>query len=102
MNLRKCACYCQDKITKTLHKSITRVTESLELIHYALCEFDDTSTSNSKRCVITFIEDCSDYTCIYLLKNKSDVFDMFKVYVTKIENQFNKRIKRLHSDRGTE
>ena len=27
---------------------------------------------------------------------------MFKMYVTKIENQFNKRIKRLHSDRGTE
>ncbi|KAL0559604.1 hypothetical protein IC582_004219 [Cucumis melo] len=27
---------------------------------------------------------------------------MFKVFVTEIENQFNKRIKRLRSDRGTE
>ena len=26
---------------------------------------------------------------------------MFEVFVTEIENQFNKRIKRLHSDRGT-
>ena len=26
---------------------------------------------------------------------------MFKVYVTEIENPFNKRIKRLYGDRGT-
>ena len=39
---------------------------------------------------------------IYLLKNKSDTFIMFKLFVTKIENQSNKRIKRLPSDRGTE
>ncbi len=35
-----------------------------------LCEFDDTLTRNSKRYVVTFIDDCSDYTFIYLLKNK--------------------------------
>ena len=52
--------------------------------------------------VISFIDDCFDYTFIYLLKNKSDVLDVFKVFVTKLENQFNKRIKRLHSDKGTE
>ena len=26
---------------------------------------------------------------------------MFKVFVTEIKNQFNKRVKRLRSDRGT-
>jgi len=36
------------------------------------------------------------------MKNKSDVLDMFKKIVKEIENQFNKRIKRYHSDRGTE
>ena len=59
-------------------------------------------TRNSKRYVITFIDDCSDYTFIYLLKNKNDVLDMFKVFTIEIENRFNKRIRRLHSDRGTE
>ena len=58
-------------------------------------------TRNSKRYFITFIDDCSDFTFIYLLKNKSDSFDMFKVFVTEIENQYNKRIKWLRSDRGT-
>jgi transposase InsO family protein len=35
------------------------------------------------------------------MKNKSDAFDMFKVFVTEVENQFNKKIKRFRSDRGT-
>ena len=98
----KCVCCSQAKITKTSHKSVTRITEPLESIHYDLCEFDDTLTRNSKRYVITFIDDYSDYTFIYLLKNKSDVFVMFKVYVTEIENRFNEIIKRLQSDRGIE
>ncbi|KAL0545202.1 hypothetical protein IC582_020351 [Cucumis melo] len=101
-DFEKCACCSQTKITKTSHKSVTRVTEPLELIHSDLCDFDDTLTRNSKRYVITFIDDRSDYTSIDLLKNKSDAYDMFKVFVTEIENQFNKRIKRLRSDRGTE
>ena len=50
---------------------------------------------------ITLIDDCFDFTFIYLLKNKSDAFNMFKVFVIKVGNQFSKRIKRFHSDRGT-
>ena len=75
-----------NRITKTLHKSVTRVAEPLELIHSNLCEFDDTLTKNSKRYVITFIDGRSNYTFIYLLKNKNDAFDMFKLYITEIEN----------------
>ncbi|KAL0540288.1 hypothetical protein IC582_024522 [Cucumis melo] len=101
-DFEKCACCSQAKIIKISHKSVARVTEPLELIHFDLCEFNDTLTRNSKRYIITFIDDCSDYTFIYLLKNKSDAYEMFKVFVTEIENQFNKRIKILRSDRGTE
>ena len=36
------------------------------------------------------------------MKNKSDALDMFKIFVKEIETQFNKRIKRYRSDRGTE
>nr|GEZ64076.1 retrotransposon-related protein [Tanacetum cinerariifolium] len=47
---------------------------------------------------MTFIDDCSDYTFVYLMKNKSDALDMFKVFVAEIENQFSRKIKRLRSD----
>ena len=95
----KCACCNQAKITKASYKSIITVIESIELIHFDLCEFD--GMLNSRRYFITFIDDCSEFTFIYFLKNKSDAFDMFKAFVIEVENLFNKRIKRLYSDRGT-
>ncbi|KAK2442716.1 putative mitochondrial protein [Trifolium repens] len=101
-NLNKCEFCSQAKITKTSHKSVIRESEPLTLIHSDICELDGTLTRNGKRYFITFIDDYSDYTVVYLMKNKSEALDMFKVFVNEIENQFDKKIKRLRSDRGTE
>ena len=49
-----------------------------------------------------FIVDCSDFTFIYLLRNKNDAFDMFRVLVTEVKKQSSKKVKRLRSDRETE
>ena len=54
---------------------------------------------NVSTVVIAFID---DYPFIYLLKNKSDAFDMFKLFVTKLESPFNRKIRRLCSDREIE
>ncbi|CAJ2638290.1 unnamed protein product [Trifolium pratense] len=101
-NVEKCQFCSQAKITKSSHKSVIRQSEPMELIHSDICELDGTLTRNNKRYFITFIDDCSDYTFVYLMKNKSDAFDMFKVFVNEVENQFNTKIKRFRSDRGTE
>ena len=39
---------------------------------------------------------------VYLLSNKDDAKNMFIKFKTKVENQKNKKIKRLRSDRGGE
>ncbi|CAJ2634277.1 unnamed protein product [Trifolium pratense] len=101
-DIEKCEFCSQAKITKSKHKSVIRESEPMDLIHSDICELDGTMTRNNKRYFITFIDDCSDYTFVYLMKNKSDAFDMFKIFVKEIENQFNTKIKRLRSDRGTE
>ena len=98
----KCDFCSQAKITKNPHKSVNRESETLDLIHSDICELDGTLTRNEHRYFITFINDCSDFTYIYLMKNKSAAFEMFKSFVTEIENQFSKKVKRLRSDRGTE
>ena len=49
---------------------------------------------------MTFIDDYSRYCYTYLLKSKDEVLDMFKVYKVESENQLDKRIKILRSDRG--
>lgn len=98
----KCQFCSQAKITKGFHKFVIRETEPFELVHSNICELDGNLTKNGQRYFITFIYDCSDYTFVYLMKNKSDALDMFKFFVKEIENQFNNRIKRYRSDRGTE
>ena len=39
---------------------------------------------------------------MYLLKTKDEALHYFKVYKAEVENQFEKKIKRLRSDRGGE
>ena len=39
---------------------------------------------------------------VYLMRNKDESFDMFKRYKNEVENQKNRKIKILQSDRGGE
>nr|KYP42481.1 Retrovirus-related Pol polyprotein from transposon TNT 1-94 [Cajanus cajan] len=49
-----------------------------------------------------FIDDFSRYGYIYLIHEKAKSLDVFKNYKAKVENQLNKRIKSVRSDRGGE
>lgn len=40
----------------------------------------------------------SRYTKVYLIRNKNEVFDIFFIYIAKVENQLNKKVKRVKSD----
>jgi len=51
---------------------------------------------------VTFIDDLSRYGYVYLMKYKSETFEKFKEFQNEVENQLNKRIKALRSDRGGE
>ena len=51
---------------------------------------------------MTFIDDYSRYTRVYLLSSKNEAENMFIKFKTEVENQKNKKIKRLRSDRGGE
>nr|GFA18370.1 retrotransposon protein, putative, Ty1-copia subclass [Tanacetum cinerariifolium] len=51
---------------------------------------------------VTFTDDFSRYSYVYLLKHKHEVFETFKVFQKEVENQLDKTIKSLRSDRGGE
>ena len=70
-DFEKCETCSQAKITKRPHKNVVRNTELLELIHSDLCEFEGILTRGGNRYIITFINDFSKYTTIYLLKINS-------------------------------
>ncbi|KAL0294898.1 UNVERIFIED_CONTAM: Transposon Ty2-GR1 Gag-Pol polyprotein [Sesamum radiatum] len=51
---------------------------------------------------ITFTDDHSRYGSIYLMRYKSEAFGRFKEYRLEVENQTNRKIEALRSDRGGE
>ena len=59
-------------------------------------------TFGSRIYYISFMDDWSQWTTVYLLTNKSDAFNTYKSFVAWVETQMEKKIKVLHSDHGGE
>jgi transposase InsO family protein len=59
-------------------------------------------TKGGKRYFMTLIDDASRYCYVYLLKTKDEALDYFKIFKVEAENQLERKIKRLRSDRGGE
>jgi transposase InsO family protein len=51
---------------------------------------------------ITFTDDYSRYDYVYPIKERSETLDKFKIFKAEVENQYNKKIKIVRSDRGGE
>ncbi|KAL0336726.1 UNVERIFIED_CONTAM: Retrovirus-related Pol polyprotein from transposon TNT 1-94 [Sesamum radiatum] len=99
----KCEICVEAKYAKKPFKSVTfRSTEVLELIHSDLADFKNTLSKGGKKYYISFVDDFSKYTKIYLLRSKDEATEMFLKFKIEVENQLDKRIKRLKSDRGGE
>ena len=101
--LNKCDICIESKLTKKSCPLVQqRESELLSLIHTDLGDLKNTMTRGGKKYYITFIDDFSRFTKVYLIRNKDEAFDMFLSYKAEVENQLNKKIKRVRSDRGGE
>ena len=80
----------------------SQATKSLQLIHTDTCGSFPTATRNGHQYFITFTNDYSRYGYIYLIRDKSESLDTFKIFKAEVENQINKKIKGVRSDRGGE
>ncbi|KAG5875619.1 hypothetical protein JTB14_034686 [Gonioctena quinquepunctata] len=66
----------------------------LDLIH--------TETPRGRKYFVTFIDDYSEFTFLYSLRNKSEVYEKLKEFVEMVETQFGRNPKVIISDRGGE
>ena len=89
------------KLTESSFQSVERHTEP-NLIHSDICDLKFVQTRDENKYFITFVDDSLKYYYMYLLKSKDEVIEKFVFYKNKIENQLNKKIKVLRSDRGGE
>ena len=74
----------------------------LKIIHTDICGPFTTQCLNGQRYFITFIDDFTRYMYLYLLNDKSEALDAFKVYKAEVEKQSGLSIKIVRSDRGGE
>jgi len=98
-----CESCLRGKMTKApFSKKGERASDLLGLIHTDVCGPMSTCARNGYSYFITFTDDCSRYGYVYLMRHKSESFERFKEFKAEVENQLNKSIKALRSDRGGE
>ncbi|WZZ65001.1 hypothetical protein YC2023_076371 [Brassica napus] len=79
-----------------------RAKDLLELIHTDVCGPMSIHARGNYQYFITFTDDFSRYGYVYLMKHKSESFEKFKEFQNEVQNQLDKKIKALRSDRGGE
>ncbi|RVW85345.1 Retrovirus-related Pol polyprotein from transposon TNT 1-94 [Vitis vinifera] len=90
----------EGKQTNKSKRGATRSSTILEIIHTDICSLD--MDSHGQKYFISFIDDFSRYMYLYILHNKHEALDAFKVFKAEIEKQYGKQIKIVRSDRGGE
>jgi len=98
----KCQVCVTAKQTRKPFHNVVRDSEVLDLVHTDICEFGGVLTKDHNRYFITFIDDCSRYCYVYLLKHKDETLSKFINFKNEAETQTGKVLKRLRSDRGGE
>jgi transposase InsO family protein len=74
----------------------------LELVRTDVCRPMQTPSHSQNMYFILFINDYSRMTWVYFMRQKSEVFNIFKKFKCLIEKQNGCFIKVLRSDRGKE
>uniref|UniRef100_A0A2N9IKJ5 Integrase catalytic domain-containing protein n=1 Tax=Fagus sylvatica TaxID=28930 RepID=A0A2N9IKJ5_FAGSY len=88
------------KQTNKSKKGANRSSDILEIIHTDICSLD--MDSHGQKYFISFIDDYSRYMYLYMLYNKKEALDAFKIFKAEVEKQCGKQIKIVRSDRGGE
>ncbi|GJT92779.1 putative reverse transcriptase domain-containing protein [Tanacetum coccineum] len=83
------------KMTKSpFTRSCERGEGLLDLVHTNVCGPFRFATKDRKHYYVTFTNDFNRYGYVYLIKHKSDTFEVFKGYQNEVENQLDRKIKK--------
>ncbi|KAJ9547497.1 hypothetical protein OSB04_020040 [Centaurea solstitialis] len=98
-----CESCLSGKMTKQpFNKANERANELLGIIHTDVCGPFSHEARGGYRYFITFTDDFSRYSYVYLIRHKSEAFERFKEFQNVVQNQLDRMIKFLWSDRGGE
>ena len=95
-----CVDCIKGKQTNKSKKGANRSSTILEIIHSDICCPD--MDAHGQKYFITFIDDYSRFMYLYMLHNKNEALDAFKIFKAEVEKQCGKPIKIVRTDRGGE
>ncbi|GKA70116.1 retrotransposon protein, putative, ty1-copia subclass [Tanacetum coccineum] len=99
----KCkSCISRKMARKPFPHQVERAKELVGLIHTDVCGPFKTVSREDASYFITFTNDFSRYGYVYLMKQKHEVFETFKVFQNEVENQLEKKIKAIPSNQRGE
>ena len=91
-SLDACEPCLMGKMTKTpFSGTMERATDLLEIIHTDVCGPMSVDARGGYRYFLTFTDDLSRYGYIYLMKHKSEIFEKFKEFQSKVENHVTRK-----------
>ena len=82
--------------------SKTHSTELLELVHSDVCGKISEKSLGGAQYFLTFTDDKSRYSWVYILHSKDQVFDRFLEWKALVEKSCMKKVKTLRTDNGGE
>jgi hypothetical protein len=82
-------------------KSTSRSEFPLQLVYTDVCDHAPESVGR-KKYYVSFLDDYSKFTWVYLIKFKSEVFQKFQDFQNLVERQFDRKILTVQSDWGGE
>lgn len=103
INKKNCTICCEGKQARLpFQPSSSKTTEILEVIHSDVCGPMESLSIGGSRYYVLFIDDYSRMAFIYFMKNKNEVFRIFKEFQFMVEKQKERKIKVLRTDNGGE
>ena len=97
------SCQLRKHIHVPLPKHLDPRTKSpFELVHTDVWSPSRNASTLGFQYFVTFIDDFSRCTRLFLMKNRVELFIIFQKFFVEIQNQFNTSIRILHSDNALE
>ncbi|GAA0149387.1 transmembrane signal receptor [Lithospermum erythrorhizon] len=86
----------------SFNKSVSSSSDIFQLVHIDLWRPYKTQTRTGTTYFLTIVEDYSRTTWTFLISSKTQVGPMIKQFFVMVQTQFNKTIKTIRTDNGTE
>ena len=98
---------CEQCIYAKSHRVPFKVSFNKSTIPFSCVHTDvwgpfSTASASGHKYFVSFIDDCTRVSWVYLMKSKSDVLHIIPQFYNMILTQFNTKVKVFHSDNGRE